>query len=246
MVEIPARDRLIVALDAEHDEALALARSLHGSVRWLKVGMTLFYQAGPEIVGHLRAMGFDVFLDLKLHDIPHQVEGAAYSVASLGVQMITVHAAGGRPMMEAALRGARAGAADAGVPAPAVIAVTVLTSMNDEQLGSIGVERASTEQVPLLASLARESGVDGIVCSPNEAAVVRTIVGERAFVVTPGVRPAWAEAGDQSRIATPTRALQAGASHLVVGRPITASPVPAEAAARIVTEMEGTAEWPSS
>jgi len=229
---------LIVALDLPRDEALALADSLRGTVRWLKVGMTLFYAEGPEIVARLREKGFDVFVDLKLHDIPHQVGGAAAQIARLGAGMFTVHAAGGAAMMRAAVESSRRAAEEAGLPAPAVLAVTVLTSTDDACLAEIGVERGSLEQVRLLAELARHAGVDGVVCSPWEAAEMRLLLGESALVVTPGVRPAWAEAGDQARTSTPSDALAAGASHLVVGRPITAAPDPAEAASRILAEIE--------
>ncbi|MDZ4168549.1 MAG: orotidine-5'-phosphate decarboxylase [Coriobacteriia bacterium] len=237
-----ASDRLIIALDCDGHQAMALARTLVDEVRWLKVGMTLFYEQGPEIVERLRALGFEIFLDLKLHDIPHQVEGAARQVAALGARMLTVHAAGGRAMIEAAVRGAEAGARDAGVSAPAVIAVTVLTSMSDAELPDIGVGTGAVEQVERLANLAKGAGVAGVVCSPKEAAIVRTVVGESALVVTPGVRPLWADAGDQSRIATPTSALNAGASHLVIGRPVTDAASPAYAAAQILQEMEGVFE----
>ena len=230
---------LIVALDLPRDEALALSDSLRGTVRWLKVGMTLFYAEGPEIVARFREKGFDVFVDLKLHDIPHQVAGAAAQIARLGAGMFTVHAAGGAAMMRAAVESSRRAAEEAGVPAPAVLAVTVLTSTDDAGLAEIGVERSSLEQVRLLADLARHAGVDGVVCSPWEAAEMRLLLGESALIVTPGVRPAWAEAGDQARIATPAAALSAGASHLVIGRPIAAAPVPAQAATRILSELEG-------
>jgi len=233
-----ARDSLIVALDLDARESLALARSLRGVVRWVKVGMTLFYAEGRGVVERLMDMGFDVFLDLKLHDIPHQAEGAAESVAGLGVRMLTVHASGGSAMVDAAVRGSRRGAESAGVAPPAVLAVTVLTSMSDDGLQAVGVERSAAEQVPLLARVAQAGGADGLVCSPREAAVVRTLLGEKALVVTPGVRPTWAEVGDQARIDTPGAALRSGASHLVVGRPITAAAVPRDAAERILAEME--------
>ena len=142
-------------------------------------------------------------------------------------------------MMRAAVDSSRRAAEEAGLPAPAVLAVTVLTSTDDAGLAEIGVERSSLEQVRLLADLARHAGVDGVVCSPWEAAEMRLLLGESALIVTPGVRPAWAEAGDQARIATPAAALSAGASHLVIGRPITAAPVPAQAATRILSELEG-------
>ena len=232
-----AENPVIVALDCSADEAIALATSLRGRVRWLKVGMTLYYAEGPQIVGRLRELGFEVFVDLKLHDIPHQVSGAAAAIAKLGVGMFTVHASGGVDMMRAAVESSRRAAEETGNAAPAVLAVTVLTSSDDAVLESVGVGRSSAEQVELLARLAAEAGVDGVVCSPREASVVRSILGPVAFVVTPGVRPAWSERGDQARVSTPADALAAGASHLVVGRPITAAPDPAQAAARIASEL---------
>lgn len=230
---------VIVALDCSEDEALSLAHSLRDKVRWLKVGMTLYYEAGPQIVERLRRLGFDVFVDLKLHDIPHQVGGAAEAVTRSGAGMFTVHASGGLPMMRAAVQGARRAAAEAGVSAPSVLAVTVLTSTDDAGLAQVGIDRSAAEQVLLLAGLALEAGVDGFVCSPKEASMVRQLAGERLLIVTPGVRPAWAATDDQARVATPVAALECGATHLVIGRPITAAPVPAQAAARILAEIEG-------
>jgi orotidine-5'-phosphate decarboxylase len=203
----------------------------------VKVGMTLFYREGPAAVIALRELGFDVFLDLKLHDIPHQVEGAARSVAMLGVGMLTVHASGGAAMMEAAVRGVAVGAEEAGLPAPSVIAVTVLTSMDADALASVGVEYPLADQVAGLAALARTAGVSGVVCSPNEAADMRALLGPYALVVTPGVRPIGAVAGDQARIATPSEAFAAGASHLVIGRPVTEAADPAAAFEAIVQDL---------
>jgi orotidine-5'-phosphate decarboxylase len=237
-VQAAPRDRLIVALDCGADEAVVLADALAGTVRWLKVGMTLFYQHGPRIVETLRDKGFDIFLDLKLHDIPHQVGGAAQVVAGLGVQMLTVHASGGPDMIRAAVEGARSGAAQAGIAPPAVLAISVLTSISDEVLGQVGVGRDAAGQVELLSRLAMESGADGIVCSPLETPAVRAIVGAERLVVTPGVRPVWSEKDDQSRVTTPADALARGASHLVIGRPITGADSPAQAAALIISEME--------
>lgn len=229
------RDRIIVALDQpDLTSALSCARALQGHARWVKVGMTLFYGEGPESVRAMRELGFDVFVDLKLHDIPHQVEGAARSLAALGAGMLTVHASGGAPMIEAAIRGARLGAEDAGMPLPAVIAVTVLTSMDAEALASVGVTDPPAEQVAGLAALARTAGAAGVVCSPQEAAAMRALLGPEALVVTPGVRPAGADAGDQARVATPAAAIRAGASHLVIGRPITGAGDPAAAFEAIV------------
>lgn len=236
-----ARGRIIVALDQpDIDAALACVRRLQGQARWVKVGMTLFYREGPAAVAAVRDLGFEVFVDLKLHDIPHQAEGAARSLAALGAGMLTVHASGGAAMIEAAVRGAREGAEVAGVPAPAVMAVTVLTSMDAETLRSIGVSDGPSEQAAGLAALARTAGADGVVCSPQEAADLRALLGPQALIVTPGVRPAGADAGDQARIATPAAAFAAGASHVVIGRPITTAADPAAAFASIVSGLEET------
>lgn len=233
------RDRIIVALDQpDLAAALACARALEGHADWVKVGMTLLYREGPTVVAALRELGFNVFVDLKLHDIPHQVEGAARSLGALGAGMMTVHASGGAPMMEAAVRGAREGAEQAGVAAPAVIAVTVLTSMDEETLRSVGVSDSAADQAAGLAALAKTAGVDGVVCSPREAADLRALLGPRALVVTPGVRPEGADAGDQSRIATPAAAFAAGASHIVIGRPVTGATDPAAAFEAIVDGLQ--------
>jgi orotidine-5'-phosphate decarboxylase len=232
------QDRIIVALDQpDAAGALACARALAGRARWVKVGMTLFYAEGPPVVLALREAGFDVFLDLKLHDIPHQVAGAARAIASLGVRMITVHASGGADMMEAAVEGAREGAEAAGIAPPAILAVTVLTSMDADALASVGVADSPADQVAGLAALARTARAAGVVCSPAEAGAMRALLGPTALVVTPGVRPLWAEAGDQARIDTPAAALRAGASHLVIGRPITGQDDPAAAFDRIVDDI---------
>jgi len=229
------RDSIIVALDLpDAESALELARTLKGRVTWVKVGMTLFYAEGPSIVRELRALGFKVFVDLKLHDIPHQVEGACKTLVRQGADMFTVHASGGRAMLEAAVSATTKAAEKFRVPRPKIVAVTVLTSLDDTALAEIGCEHTSAEQVTALATLASESGVDGVVCSPQEAAGMRLLLGADALVVTPGVRPTWAEAGDQARVATPADALDAGASHLVIGRPITAAEDPAAAVERII------------
>lgn len=229
------RESIIVALDTDAHTALSLARTLQGRAEWVKVGMTLYYAEGPQIVAQLRDMGFKVFLDLKLHDIPHQVEGAARQIARLGVSLMTVHASGGSEMMKAAVRGAREGAEAVGLTAPDVIAVTVLTSLGDAGLSEIGVHLPAGEHVEHLGALARDAGVAGVVCSPLEAARMRAMLGPDALIVTPGVRPAGSDTGDQSRVATPQAALEAGASHLVIGRPITGDTEPGAAFERIVT-----------
>jgi len=208
-------------LDGNPDESRQWARELAGEARWVKVGMTLFYLTGPAIIDEMQALGYKVFLDLKLHDIPHQVEGAANRLGRLGVDLLTVHALGGRAMMAAALHGANQGAKAAGKVPPKVIAVTVLTSMNDASLQDVGVPDTVEQEVQLLMRLSAQSCLDGIVCSPREAAEARSSLGMGALIVTPGVRPAGAATGDQSRVMTPREALWAGASHLVIGRPIT-------------------------
>ena len=235
MLEDVARDRVIVAIDCGRDEALALADRLAGHARWLKVGMTLFYAEGPAIVSEMRERGFKVFLDLKLHDIPHQVRGAAEAAARTGADLLTIHGLGAGAMMAAAREGVEA-AADGGERAK-VIAVTVLTSMDQQALSSIGVEAPVADEADRLARLARDNGIDGVVCSPQEAARMRELLGEDALVVTPGVRPAGAALGDQSRVATPSEALARGASHIVVGRPITSADDPVAAYEAIVAEL---------
>jgi orotidine-5'-phosphate decarboxylase len=229
------RGRIIVALDLpDAAAALDMAHTLQGHVSWVKVGMTLYYAEGPQIVRDLRALGFKVFVDLKLNDIPHQVRGACRTLVRQGADMITAHASGGRAMLEAAAEEVAASAVRFRVPKPALVAVTVLTSLGDDALAEIGCTRTAAEQVRALATLAREAGCDGVVCSPAEAAAMRELLGADAYVVTPGVRPVGTEVGDQARVATPTEAVEAGASHLVIGRPITGADDPVDAIRRIV------------
>lgn len=235
MLEADARDRVIVALDCDRARALELADTLSGHAGWLKVGMTLFYAEGPAIVRELRDRGFKVFLDLKLHDIPHQVRGAALAAAQTGADLITIHGLGAGAMMAAAREGVEQAAG--GGPRARVIAVTVLTSMDPQALSDIGVDLPIAEEADRLARLARANGIDGVVCSPHEAARMRELLGEEALVVTPGVRPAGAALGDQSRVATPAEALLRGASHIVVGRPITGADDPVAACDAIVEEL---------
>lgn len=212
--------RIAVALDCTYETAIDIAHALEGRATWLKVGMTLYYAHGPSIISKLKELGFKVFLDLKLHDIPHQVQGAAASAIASGADMLTVHASGGVPMMQAAAEGAVEAAKDR-QSKPVLLGITVLTSFSQETLAEVGVARSVEDQVLHLASLARTAGLDGVVASPREASDLRTRLGERAYIVTPGVRPAGSDTGDQSRIATPKAAFDAGASHLVIGRPIT-------------------------
>lgn len=234
---IPPRERVIVALDCPADEALRLADDLEGRAFWLKVGMTLYYGCGPAIVRALKDRGFNVFLDLKLHDIPFQVEGAAASAAASGADMITMHAFGGAAMLAAGQRGVENACAAVGRPATVTLGITVLTSMDDAALRSIGVERVAADQVELLAGVAREGGIAGVVASPQEAGLLRRVLGPAAYIVTPGVRPVGADRGDQSRVATPQEAFDAGASHIVIGRPVTRAESPARAFDAIVSEI---------
>lgn len=227
--DIPRRDRVIVALDCDAATALCLAVQLRGHAKWLKVGMTLYYAEGPKIVQTLKQLGFNVFLDLKFNDIPHQVEGAAASAVLTGADMITMHASGGAAMMAAGQRGAETAAFERGQGAPATLAITVLTSMDASALAQIGVERPLEAQVESLALLAKDSGLSGVVCSPREAAALRGLLGAGAFIVTPGVRPQGSAKGDQNRVATPAEAFDNGASHIVVGRPITQADDPVAA-----------------
>src|SRR5574340_556241 len=214
--------KIIVALDyADAASALALVERHDPVLCRLKVGKELFTAAGPELVRTLVARGFEIFLDLKFHDIPNTVAAACRAAARLGVWMVNVHASGGRRMMTAARE------ALAELPeAPLLIAVTVLTSMGAEDLAEVGVSDAPTDQVLRLARLAQACGLDGVVCSGEEAARLRAGLGADFRLVTPGIRPAGAEAGDQRRVMTPAEALRAGASDLVIGRPITAAPDP--------------------
>ena len=227
-----AKDRLIVALDfPDAAAALKCVDQFAGSVSWFKVGLELFLASGDSVVRELKQRGYSIFLDLKLHDIPNTVSSAIRSLARLEPDLLTVHAAGGRTMLNAAAEAARS------LPRPPrLVAVTVLTSMDAVALAETGVSAAPVEQVLRLARLAAECGIEGMVCSPAEAAALRSAL-PKALLVTPGIRPAGSDAGDQKRIATPQFALAAGASMLVIGRPITAAPDPKAAAQAILSDM---------
>ncbi len=227
--------RIIVALDyAERGDALALVDQLQPGRCRLKVGKELFTRAGPGLVEELGARGFEVFLDLKFHDIPTTVGRAVAAAAGLGVWMVNVHALGGRAMLEAARD------AVAALPrAPRLIAVTVLTSMDARALAEVGIPQSPEEEVARLAALAADCGLDGVVCSPLEAAALRAARGPDFLLVTPGVRPAGAERGDQRRATTPAEAVAAGADYLVVGRPVTRAEDPMAALAAIEAELAG-------
>jgi orotidine-5'-phosphate decarboxylase len=226
-------------LDCGREEAISLAEKLRGRAKWVKVGMTLYYACGPSIVAAFKQRGYKVFLDLKLHDIPFQIEGAAKSAALTGADMITMHIMGGQDMLEAAQRGVQAAAAERGDKSVAVtLGITVLTSMDEQALSQIGIDRTPAEQVALLAGVAKDAGISGVVASPQEASLLREILGPRVYIVTPGVRPAGADKGDQSRVATPAEAFANGASHIVIGRPVTRAEDPAAAFDAIVKELQ--------
>jgi orotidine-5'-phosphate decarboxylase len=232
-----AAGRIMVALDRPDAAAAeSLIRALEGVPCWLKVGMELFYAAGPAFVAGLKDRGYRVFLDVKMHDIPNTVKGGAASVTRLGVDLFNVHAAGGVRMMEAALEGAEA--ASGGRPRPRVIAVTQLTSTSQAVLNDeIGIPGTAEEAVVRYARLAKRAGLDGVVASARETSAVKAACGSDFLAVTPGIRPASASADDQERIMTPREALAAGTDYLVIGRPITAAPDPREAFESIVKEL---------
>ena len=229
-----AKDRLIVALDVSSAaQARRIVQGLGDAATTYKVGKQLFTAEGPELVRDLVASGRDVFLDLKFHDIPNTVAGAVRSAAELCVSMLTVHTSGGSKMLKAAVEAAAQSAAK-----PMVLAVTVLTSFTDDDLQEIGVPATVLNQALRLGALARAAGCGGLVASAKEVAELRRELGEGFAIVTPGIRPAGSAAGDQARIVTPRDAIAAGATHLVVGRPILEAPSPSQAASDIVREIE--------
>ncbi len=228
-----ARKRLIVALDVpDAATAAVLVNRLERTCQWFKVGMELFTAAGPSVIELLVARGHSVFLDLKFCDIPNTVAGAVRSAAALGVRLVTLHASGGPAMLQAA----RQELSGLNNP-PQLLAVTVLTSMDQAQVRAVGLERSPAEQVELLARMGLAAGISGFVCSPQEVASLRRLTGPEGILVVPGIRPSGAQTGDQKRIATPASALRQGASYLVVGRPITQASDPAGAAEAILEEM---------
>lgn len=233
------KDRIIVALDGmTPEQATGLARSLP-ELRWVKVGLELFVAGGPAVVQQLRDQGKRVFLDLKFHDIPATMAGACRSAARLGAELITVHASAGSAALAAAQAAALESAAAAGLPAPTLLAVTVLTSWEQARFASeLAIGEPLAAYVPRLAQLVVAAGIGGCVCSPLEVAALRAAHPEPFALVTPGIRPAGAALGDQQRVLTPAQALAAGASQLVIGRPITASPDPVAAFAACCRELE--------
>lgn len=225
--------QIIVALDFPvAEQALELVDRLEPSRCRLKVGKELFTRSGPAMVEKLIAKGFDVFLDLKFHDIPNTVAGACAAAADMGVWMVNVHALGGRKMMEAAKEAIAKSSHQ-----PLLIAVTILTSMGDEDIHGIGLSGTPAENVQRLAALTQQAGLDGVVCSPKEVSMLRENLDNEFKLITPGIRPSWSAKGDQTRITTPADAIAMGSSYLVIGRPITAAPEPMEALARIEDEL---------
>jgi orotidine-5'-phosphate decarboxylase len=224
--------RLIVALDyPDAKAALDLVDRLEGATRWFKIGLELYVAEGNTLVAELQRRGYSIFLDLKFHDIPNTVASAVRSVARVGAHMLTVHAAGGPAMLAAA-------AEAAGETGPILLAVTVLTSMDDAQLAATGVTGSPAVQVETLGQMAYANGARGLVCSAVEVANLRNRLGSKPLLVIPGIRPEGAATGDQRRVATPGAAIAAGASYLVVGRPITRAADPGAAARAILAEMQ--------
>lgn len=235
----PARQGgVFVALDTpDLAAALALARAVRGPAAGVKLGLEFFAACGPEGVRRVVGEGLPVFLDLKFHDIPNTVAGAVRAAARLGVFMLNVHASGGPAMLRAAAAAAREGADAAGLAAPLVIGVTVLTSLSDADLAALGHADTALARATRLARLSQDCGLDGVVCSAHEIAAIRAGCGGGLALVVPGIRPAWAAVGDQRRVMTPAEAAGLGADYLVIGRPITAAADPAAALHRVLAEM---------
>ena len=233
-------NKLIVALDVDSAaKALALVSALRGVVGMFKIGSQLFTAAGPALVREIIGSGEQIFLDLKYHDIPNTVALAGVEAARLGVSIFNLHAAGGSEMMQRTVESVSECAQKEGISRPLIIAVTALTSANDNTLIEVGYAATAAELVPRLATLAEASGMDGVVASPHEVGIVRSVVDKPDFVIiTPGVRPQGAEWSDQKRVTTPREAILAGANYIVVGRPILEAQDPAHAAQQILDEMQ--------
>jgi orotidine-5'-phosphate decarboxylase len=229
------KPEIIVALDVPAAAAVPpLLRKLPPELSWFKIGLELFTAEGPDIVRLLAGQGKRIFLDLKFHDIPRTTANAVTSAGKLGVNLMTVHAIGGRSMLEAAAEAAQA----LGPLRPRLVAVTTLTSLNQADFADLGIQRTVAEQALALTRLAVESSIDGVVTSVHEAAALRRTFGPVPLLVTPGIRPAGADVGDQKRVATPALAVEAGASYLVIGRPIVEAPDPMAAARAIQVEID--------
>jgi orotidine-5'-phosphate decarboxylase len=234
-----AKDKIIFALDvADKDEAGKWISVLKGRVGFFKIGLELFTAAGPDIVSLVKEAGIKVFLDLKFHDIPNTVAGAVRSAVRLGVDMMTLHLSGGSTMIAAGVEAAREESANLGIKRPKIIGVSVLTSLGDSDMKELGFRSNAVEQVMTLLSVALKSGADGMVCSPADLDSVKPHAPKGFTIITPGIRPAGADKGDQSRVATPASAIKAGSSLLVIGRPISAAADPVKALELIASEME--------
>lgn len=240
-----AKDKIIVALDVPtEEEALRLVSDLKDSVGWFKVGLELVTSVGPGIILKMKELGIRIFYDGKFKDIPNTVAGASRAVTRLGVKMFNVHAMGGLEMMKSALNASREEAALIGLDSPWVLGVTILTSIDQQILNAeLHIPGQVTEQVAHLSNLIDKAGLDGIIASPQEIRLIRSVVSDRMKIITPGVRPAWAASQDQKRVMTPAEAVAEGAFAVVIGRPITKPPIavgsPSEAANRIVEEING-------
>lgn len=239
MTLLSVADRIIVPLDVSSEvEAIALISALPKVTFW-KVGLELFVSTGATILQTLKEQEKQIFLDLKFHDIPNTVAGACRAAAHYGVDLLTIHATAGRPALKAAREALQEGAEDAGQPVPRLIAITLLTSLTSRELAfDLKIPIELPEYALQMALLARESGLGGAVCSPQEVEQLRQVCGSEFLLVCPGVRPTWAKTGDQRRAMTPTAALRSGADYLVIGRPITASDDPPAAFDRICRELE--------
>lgn len=233
------KDRLIVALDFDSEEkALFLVKQLGGKIGLFKIGSQLFTACGPQLVKKIITQGEKVFLDLKFHDIPNTVSSAAAEAAKLGVYMMNLHAMGGLEMMQRTIEELAHCCDKEGLRQPLIIAVTILTSLNQWMLAQLGIEETMIKQVIKLASLAKKAGCEGVVCSPQEVVPLRQKMGKDFILVTPGIRPSWSAADDQRRINTPAQALANGADYLVIGRPITRAEDPPEAVDKIIAEIK--------
>src|SRR5438309_6495606 len=234
------RERLIVALDVDNlEQAIDLVRLLALEVGMFKIGKQLFTHAGPQAVRLIQDLGGEIFLDLKFHDIPNTVAKAAIEATRLGVKMFNVHASGSLEMMRATAKEARRVCHQQNLRKPIMLAVTVLTSLNQDDLKRVGVDGRVADQVVRLALLTKEAGMDGVVASPHEVADIRSACGRRLVIVTPGIRPRDAGRYDQKRVMTPANAIQASVDYIVVGRPILAAKDPVAAARKIIAEMQG-------
>jgi orotidine-5'-phosphate decarboxylase len=229
------RNRIIVALDyADAEQAIDLLKKLTPENCRVKVGKELFTRFGPELIHRIHALGFQIFLDLKFHDIPNTVNKSVSAACDLGIWMLTLHAAGGKAMLDAAREAVKLKQSNL-----LLVAVTVLTSLSDEDLRAQGIQRSTLEQVQRMASLAQGCGMDGVVCSAAESSALRKLLSDDFLLVTPGIRPAGDPAQDQKRVVTPVDAINAGSSYLVIGRPITQAKHPADKLKQIIDEISG-------